>query len=271
MQVEKKKACNIRAKERTACSGRFPVRREVGREQAMNSRKMKDLPKAERPYEKCLRYGAESLSEAELLSVLLRTGCEGLNIMELSMKLMEMCEKERGIKSLTRMEISDYMKVKGIGKVKAVQLKCLTEFSKRLWRCETELGQPIRHPSQISEYYMEELRNEETESAYVVFLDGKNRFTGDCCLSKGTVNASLVSSREVFKKALQQKAVYIMLVHNHPSGDPTPSREDIRLTHKIAGAGQLMDIPLLDHVIIGDGTYVSLKENGCFERSNKIE
>lgn len=234
----------------------------------MNIRKMKEVPLMERPYEKCLKYGAEHLSEAELLAVLLRTGCEGLSVSELSMNIVEMCGKRKGIKSLSQMEISDFMKIRGIGKVKAVQLKCITEFAKRLWRSEKELNLKIRCPGQISEYYMEELRNEETESAYVIFLDGKNRFLGDYCLSKGTVNASLVSTREIFKTALQQKAVYIMLVHNHPSGDPAPSKEDIRVTYKVMEAGKLMDIPLLDHVIIGDGTYVSLKEKGCFERSN---
>ncbi|NBH81748.1 JAB domain-containing protein [bacterium C-53] len=234
----------------------------------MVNRKMKDVPLTERPYEKCLKNGAESLSDAELLAVMLRTGCEGLSVSELSMNIVKMCEKMKGLKSLSQMQIPDFMKIKGIGKVKAVQLKCITEFAKRLWRSEKDLNLKVCHPSQISEYYMEELRNEETESAFVVFLNGKNRFLGDYCLSKGTVNASLVSTREIFRKALQQKAVYIMLVHNHPSGDPTPSKEDIYITYKVMKAGKLMDIPLLDHVIIGDGTYVSLKENGCFERSN---
>lgn len=236
----------------------------------MNHRKIKDLPKTERPYERCLKYGAESLSEAELLSVLLRTGCEGRSVMELSMNIVELCEKRRGIRSLSQMDVNDFLKIRGIGKVKAVQLKCLVEFSRRLWRSEKELRMQIRCPSQISEYYMEELRNEETECAYVVFLDGKNRFLADECISKGTVNASLVSTREIFKKAIKQQAVFIMLVHNHPSGDPTPSREDILLTDKIIKAGNLMDIPLLDHIIIGDGNYVSLKEKGCFERSSTI-
>ena len=131
-------------------------------------------------------------------------------------------------------------------------------------RAVKKTGTPMNSPEHVASYYMESMRNLEYEQAVVVMLDGKNRFAGDFLLSKGTVKASLVSPREMFREAMKAGAVYVILLHNHPSGDPTPSSQDISTTKRVKTTGEILDIPLLDHIIIGDHKYVSLKEMGLF-------
>lgn len=227
----------------------------------MNLQTMKNLPQEEQPYEKCLEKGPESLTEAELLSVIIRTGAKGSSSLELSREVLEL-GGQGGLIGLLHLTVPQLMEVHGIGTVKAVQLVCIGELSKRIWRTLISSQLVLDSPESIADYYMESMRHLEQEQTMLTMFNTKNMLIKDIILSKGTVNASLVSPREVFLEALKYHAVYIVLVHNHPSGDPTPSREDLMLTTRLKEAGDLIGIQLIDHIIIGDNRYISLKERG---------
>ena len=154
------------------------------------------------------------------------------------------------------------MEIKGIGQVKAVQIKCIGELSKRIASVSARHLLDIEHPETIAAYYMEQMRHQEQERMLCMMLNGKNQLLGEEEISRGTVNSAIVSPRDLILAAFRYHAVYIILVHNHPSGNPTPSEEDIRLTQRVQGACSLVDIPLLDHIVIGDQRYVSLREQG---------
>lgn len=217
------------------------------------------IPETERPYEKCWMYGAQALSDAELLAVILRSGSREESSLELARRILYKTG-EQGLSGLYHLSVEDLMSLRGIGKVKAIQLKCLTEISGRLAKERTRSGVYFHGPSSIAEYYMEQMRRLEQEKVLLVFLDSKNGLTGQEFISAGTVNASMISPREVYRIALSRRAVGIVLLHNHPSGDPTPSNEDVSVTIRIRESGELVGIPLLDHIVIGDGTYVSIRE-----------
>ena len=215
------------------------------------------------PYEKFEKYGAASLTNAELLAIIIRTGTKDHNSVELGRQILTLgndCGQVNGLLALQQLSLNQLMKIKGIGKVKAIRLKCVTEFSKRIAMESYKTGIRFDMPSTIANYYMEQLRHLEVEQVILVMTDSKNQFLRDCILSSGTVNMSLISPREIFITALKMQAVHILLVHNHPSGDPTPSHDDIEITKRIYEASQIMNIPLVDHIIIGDNTYMSLKE-----------
>lgn len=215
------------------------------------------------PYEKFEKYGAEILSDAELLAIIIRTGTKEFNSIELGKKILSLgtnVGQTTGILSLQHLSLEELMKIKGIGKVKAIRIKCVTEFSRRIAMETFKKGIRFDKPSTIADYYKEQIRHLEVERVILVMTDGKNQFLKDCILSTGTVNMSLISPREIFMTALKMQAVNILLVHNHPSGDPTPSKDDIEITKRIHVASQIMNIPLVDHIIIGDNTYMSLKE-----------
>ena len=215
------------------------------------------------PYEKFEKYGAASLTNAELLAIIIRTGTKDSDSVELGRQILAMgndCGQVKGLLALQHLTLNQLMKVKGIGKVKAIRLKCVTEFSKRIAMENFKTGIRFDMPATIANYYMEQMRHLEVEQVILVMTDGKNQFLKDCILSSGTVNMSLISPREIFITALKMQAVHILLVHNHPSGDPTPSKDDIEITKRILEASQIMNIPLVDHIIIGDNTYMSLKE-----------
>jgi DNA repair protein RadC len=226
---------------------------------------MKSIPKEERPYEKCLAKGAESLSDAELLAVILRTGSKGESALDLSRKVLAQNGEGNGLLGIYHMSISDLTGIRGLGKVKAVQLKCVAELSKRIARQTFSEGVSFRDPVSVARYYMEELRHQEQEILMLVMLNSKGRLIRDMVISKGTVRASLISPREIFIEAVRHQAVSIILLHNHPSGIPDPSREDILLTERIRDAGSLIGIELLDHIIIGDCQAVSMREQGLWQ------
>lgn len=220
---------------------------------------MKELYEGERPYEKCLACGARALSDKELLAVLLRTGTVGETACELAGRILSL-PGYQGLTGFGRIPLERLLRLKGVGKVKAVQLKCAAELASRMAKATAGERLCFATPATIADYFMEELRYEEQEQLVVLFLDTRNRLLKEKLMFKGTVNASLVSPREIFLEALEVHAVYVVLVHNHPSGDPTPSREDIQITERICHAGELLGIRLLDHVIIGDCRYSSLRE-----------
>ncbi len=230
----------------------------------MESLTVKEMPASERPYEKCIKYGADMLSDAELLAVIMRTGTKGISSLALAQMVLKRCRRE-SISGLCDMEVGELKQIYGIGTVKAVQIKCLTEFSKRLWRDRNASKQYFRNVTDIANYYMEHMRHLDHEEVVIMMLDNKCAFTGDFRLSSGSVNASVVSARDIFMHASRNGAVQIVLVHNHPSGDPSPSEDDIEVSQKISDAGKLLDIKLADSIVIGDGNYISLRNKGLIK------
>ena len=226
---------------------------------------IKALPIEERPYEKCLQKGAASLTNEELLAVLLRTGTRGENALELSMSILYN-SGESGLLAIHQFNLNRLLKIKGIGKVKAVQISCISELAKRLAKTTYSDSICFTDPETIANYYMEEMRHEKQEIMKLLMLNSKTKLIGETNISKGTVNASLITPRELFIEALQKNAVSIIILHNHPSGDPTPSREDVLVTKRIREAGLLIGIDLLDHVVIGDNCYISFREEGMLEK-----
>lgn len=215
----------------------------------------------ELPYEKFLNHGPESLTEAELLAIILRTGTRNCSALEMAKKVLALAGgKDFKLNSLHHLSLAELMEIPGIGEVKAVKVKCLTELAVRMAIEKAAASLKFDSPKTVADYYMEKMRHQEMEVILLLLLDNKLRLIEEYTLSQGTVRASLLSSREVFIKALKSRACHLMLLHNHPSGDPGPSKQDIVITQKIKEAGELMDIPLVDHIILGDGCYVSLKE-----------
>ena len=225
---------------------------------------LKKIPMEERPYEKCMALGTEALSDAELLAVIVKCGTKGQSSIDLARKILQRSNYEKGILGLYHLTIQDLMKVKGIGKVKAIQIVCLVEFSKRIARKSAASSLQFASSKTVADYYMEDMRHCEKEKLIMIMLNTKCKFIADKLISVGTVNSSLISAREIFIDALKADAVHIILVHNHPSGDPSPSKEDILVTQRVKEAGRLIGVTLIDHIIIGDNCYVSLKEKNLF-------
>ncbi len=223
-------------------------------------RKMADFPNDELPYEKCINHGAEVLSDAELLAVILRTGAKGLNALELSRKILDAGVPQKGLLGLYHMSIPQLQNIRGIGEVKAVQLKCIAELSRRISGQAAWKSLNFNDASTIAGYFMEEMRHLEQEQMLLLMLDTKCRLLARQFISKGSVNCSVITPREIFLLALQHHAVFIILLHNHPSGDPSPSEEDKSFTKRIALGGELIGIRLLDHIIVGDRCYISFRE-----------
>ena len=223
---------------------------------------MKELPQDERPYERCIKYGPEALSNTELLSVILKSGYGGKSAYQLAGELLKKYESPHTLADLFFAGINELTKTKGIGCVKAVMLRCVGELCSRISK-ETASGRITLNSSKsIADYYMESMRHLEQEQIRAAFFDTKCNLIRDVIISTGTVNASIVSPREIFIRALENKAVFVVVLHNHPSGDPSPSGEDLILTNEIKKAGELLKVPLMDHIIIGDNRYVSLKDHG---------
>ncbi len=225
------------------------------------SNTIKEIPELERPYEKCERRGAASLSDEELLAVLLRTGTRGENALALARRILSHAG-ETGILGIHQFNRERLMTIKGIGKVKAIQISCISELAKRLSKASYQEALCFSEPDTIARYYMEDMRHGKQEQMKLLMLNTKAKLIGETNISKGTVNASLITPRELFIEALQKSAVYIIIIHNHPSGDPTPSREDLLITKRIFDAGKLIGIELLDHIIIGNNRYMSFREEG---------
>ena len=229
----------------------------------MNSHTMKQLPEEERPYEKCLAYGPEVLTDSELLAVILRSGTKGISSVALASQILEAkAGGEQGLLGIHHLSMGELMEFRGIGQVKAVQIKCIGELSKRIASVSAKKLLDFQNPETIADYYMEQMRHEEQEIMICMMLNTKNQLLGETVISRGTVNASLVSPRDLILAAFRFRAVFIIIVHNHPSGDPKPSRDDLEITKRIQAACSLVDIPLLDHIIIGDQRYISFRQEG---------
>lgn len=220
---------------------------------------VKDL----RPYEKFVKMGAESLTDAELLAIILRTGTKDLSAIDLALKVLEKAEcGKQGLLGLYHLSLEQLEQIKGVGPVKAIKVKCITELSKRIATTNAWNDVVFQRSGTVAACYMEKLRHRGTECVLVLLLDAKGHLIKEKELSNGTVRMSLISPREVFIEALKVEAVQMILIHNHPSGDPSPSKADVIITEHIQKLGKQMELPLIDHIIIGDNKYISFKEQG---------
>ncbi|MEO3947152.1 DNA repair protein RadC [Gorillibacterium sp. CAU 1737] len=213
----------------------------------------------EQPREKLMDRGPDSLSNAELLAILLRTGTTRETAVALASRIL----REAGsLRRLVDMSVEQLTQIKGIGPVKAVQIKASIELGKRLSRSSIRDEVVIRSPKDVADFLMEDMRYLQKEHFVCLFLNTKNRVIAQETLSMGSLNASIVHPREVFLAAIKRSSASLICVHNHPSGDPTPSPEDIELTARLKEAGEIIGIDVLDHIVLGDHRYVSLKEKG---------
>lgn len=222
--------------------------------------KMKEMPSSEQPYEKAAAYGIHTLSDAELIAIVIRTGGRGIRSVDLAQMVLKHHPAYPGLLGLFHTTVEELCKIPGIGRVKAIQLLAIAELAKRISKCQKKERLSFQSPESIAEYYMEQMRHENREKMILILLDGKNKAIRELVISEGTVNSSLASTREVFLEALKYEAVYVILLHNHPSGDPTPSKQDFQVTRQMKEAGNILGIPLLDHIVVGDQCYISFRE-----------
>jgi DNA repair protein RadC len=222
--------------------------------------RLRDLPEDERPRERMVRLGAEALSHAELLAILLRTGSRRESAIHLAQRILQDCG---GLRRFAERSWDELTHIPGVGPVKALELQASLELGRRVARSRLPEAAAVTRPQDAADLLMEELRHLREEHFVVLFLNTKNRVIGRQTLSIGSLNASVVHPREVFRAAIRRSSASILCAHNHPSGDPTPSPEDLQLTRRLAEAGELVGIELLDHIVIGDNRFISLKELGC--------
>ncbi|MCI1856664.1 MAG: DNA repair protein RadC [Sporolactobacillus sp.] len=220
---------------------------------------MKDLPENERPRERLIRAGAGALSEAELIAILLRSGTRHESVVDLSKRLISTFD---GLKKLREASIEELETINGIGRAKAVQLLACFEIAKRLAGPPAGDRFTIRSPEDGANYVMEGMRLLKQETFVALFLNTKNQVVHQSTLFVGGLNSSIVHPREVFKEAVRHSAASIICFHNHPSGDPTPSREDLDVTRRLVSCGRMLGVDVLDHIVIGDKRFVSLKQKG---------
>lgn len=234
------------------------------------SSKIKDLPLHERPRERLEAFGPEALRDSELIAILLRTGLQGLSAVQIADELVR---KFASLQNLAQASISQLIQVKGIGKDKAIALKSAFTLAQRMAREIRRESPALDCPERIADLLREENRFLEVEHFQIVMMNTKNRLIRVEPISKGTLDATLAHPRDVFRPAIMANAASIALVHNHPSGDPTPSEADIRITRDLIRAGKLLKIEILDHIILGTKTdtrhrdFVSLREMGYFYES----
>jgi DNA repair protein RadC len=224
---------------------------------------IKDLPEEERPREKLLKFGPEVLSTAELLALIIRTGSKEDTAIELSNKLLT---HAGGLKFLKDLSIEELRKVKGIGLAKAAQIKAVIQLGRRIRMANfDDDGEVITSPQDVANLLLARLSFLNKEHFVILLLDTKNKVISIEEISIGSLNNSIVHPREVFKPAIRRSSAAIILAHNHPSGNPKPSSEDIDVTRRLCEAGKLMGIEVLDHLVIGNKDYISLKERGHFK------
>jgi len=220
--------------------------------------KILDMQKEDRPRERLLKKGPESLSDSELLAIILRTGSKQENILNLCQRILN----DYNLKQLSQINIAQLMKIHGIKESKASQISACFEIARRLESFKEEAKFKINSPEDVYRQIYPKMRELKKELFIELCLDTKNQIIKQETISIGSLNANIVHPREVFKIALAESAAHIIVVHNHPSGDPTPSREDIDITRKLVETGNIMGISVLDHVIIGEGRHFSMKEAG---------
>lgn len=216
----------------------------------------------ELPYDKFERFGPKALSDAELLAVLLRNGTKDKSPIDLARLILNRGGSQDGLLGLYHSDIQDLTQISGIGKVKAIQLLCAAEIAKRISYLSREPGLDFKKSDTVAKYYMEKLRHEEKENFILCMLDNNFSLLKDETLFIGTSNTTICSARDIFIKALKEKASYILILHNHPSGNPSPSSQDVKMTKRLRDLSLELDIPLVDHIIIGDNQFISFSNLG---------
>jgi len=220
---------------------------------------IKDLPVEERPRERLARVGEGALSTAELLAIILRTGVGGESALAMASRLLSAYE---GLPGLARASFAELRAERGLGNAKTAQLKAALELGRRMLLATPEDRLIVRSPSDVAQLLMAEMAHLEQENFQVLYLDTRNRLLGSDTVYVGTLNASHIRVAEVFRDAVKRNCAAVIVAHNHPSGDPSPSPEDVEVTRQLIAAGQLLSIELLDHLIIGQQRFVSLRERG---------
>ncbi len=218
--------------------------------------RIKDISKENRPRERFQKVGASSLSDAELLAIILQKGTKEENVIDMSNRLIA----KYGLSKLSDLSLKELQEIKGIGPSKAMQIKALFEFNTRHSLSKIN-NISIKCAKDVFDYASKRLSNKDKEQFMILYLDSRSRIIKDEVISIGTLNASIIHPREVFKSVIKESANSIILLHNHPSGDPSPSREDNKITERLFEAGELLNIKVIDHVIIGNENYWSFKEN----------
>jgi len=217
--------------------------------------RIRDLPNSSKPRERFLEHGPEALSDADLLALILRIGNRQENVIEMSNRLL----KEYGLENLFDCTLTELQKIKGIGETKAIQLSAISELGKRYNKARYPITK-ITCAQDVFNIFHDKLKNEKQENFYILILDNKNKLIKNEFLTRGILDASILHPREVFRPAIKHSAAKIILIHNHPSGDPSPSKEDLDITQRLIDIGDQMDIKITDHVIIGRDKYWSWVE-----------
>ena len=220
---------------------------------------IKELPASERPYEKFLSLGASGLSDADLLAIIIKTGTKDKSAVDIAQEILS--GRHGNLLNLYEMSYDELIQVSGIGQIKATQLKAVAELSMRISKAKRARSIRMNTPVTIADYYMEQMRHLQQEVVICAYFDVKSRFLGDKFISKGSLSSSVVDISSVMRTALEKNASKIVLLHNHPSGDCTPSKDDIAVTNRLAEGSRIFSIELCDHIIIGDNEYYSFYEN----------
>lgn len=223
---------------------------------------VKELPECDRPYEKCEKYGPSVLSDSELLAIIIKAGYKDLRVTELASRILNLNGNRFGINILNHLTFKELKKIKGIGRVKAIQLLATAEISKRMAEDIRREGISFANADQVAGFYMERMRHLEREQTRILYLDSRLKLISDIILFEGAVGKSMMEPREILREALRCDAVNFIMLHNHPSGDPIPSEQDKNVTKFVKTAADHVGIRLRDHIIIGDNRYVSFKADG---------
>lgn len=229
----------------------------------MGYQSIKTWPEGERPRERLLKYGAHNLSDAQLLAIILRTGGGGKSAIDLA---IEMLQAFGDLKRIENASPGEFECFHGMGSAKIAQLKAAFEIGRRLLEVPNGKWPQFTSSGDVYLYYGQRFRNVHKEVFYCVLLNAKNRVFRENRISEGTLTNALIHPREAFREAIKESAASVIFIHNHPSGDPSPSREDILITEKLVAAGDIVGIKVLDHVIIGDGQFASLMDKGYIKK-----
>jgi len=233
--------------------------KENSKEPENSHRSIKELSEDDRPRERLKKFGVSNLSDSELLAVLIRSGTKGYSAIEVA---RDMISKHSTLSNIASSDFSEFKRFKGLGETKAITLAAAFEIGKRLQSEPFELKEKVQKPQDIANYYIPILRNEKAEVFRTLLLNSANKIFRNIEISRGILNASLVHPREVFKIAISESAASIILLHNHPSGNPEPSKEDIHITRQLVDSGKVIGISIYDHIIIAGNKYCSFAEMG---------
>jgi len=224
--------------------------------------KIKDWPEDERPREKLFKYGCETLSDAELLAILIQHGTGNITALDIAKSLLI---KYKDIYTLSIKEITDFREFKGIGFAKGIKLIAAFEIGRRIAAGKLTEKINIKNPKEIASIFIPRMEHLNKEQFKIIMLNSGNQIKGEKTITKGILNASLIHAREVFRAAILESSAGIILLHNHPSGNPAPSKDDIKITKKLVETGKIMDIPVKDHIIVAGRKYFSFIEHGLID------